>query len=82
MAEKQFFDVSFSKLTTDPVGIVKDIYEKFGYVYSQEFEDAMKRYLAERPKTGVKYSLEGIGLTNEDIEESFSDYIDTYKQFF
>ena len=67
---------------TELRAFVKDIYEKFGYVYSQEFEDAMKRYLAERPKTGVKYSLEGIGLTNEDIEESFSDYIDTYKQFF
>lgn len=82
VAAKQFFDVSFTKLTSNPIGVVKDIYEKFGYVYSQEFEEAMEKYLDERPKTGVKYSLEGIGLTNEDIEEGFADYIGNYKQFF
>lgn len=78
---KQFCDVYYQDVMKDPIGVVKSIYEHYGYEYSIEFEDRMKQWLKDNPqgKYGrVKYSLEEFNLTKEEVYTAFSDYLKEY----
>jgi hypothetical protein len=78
---KQLKSVSYKELVKNPVGIIREIYEQFGYKWDHSKETAVLKWLAENPqhKHGIhKYSLEKFGLTNTDIENRFSQYYDEY----
>lgn len=75
----RFFDASYPSFVADPVGTIRAIYEHFGYDYTAEFEDRMRRYLAENPrgKHGVhRYSLDQFGLSPEEVDARFTPYDD------
>lgn len=78
----QFLDIRFNELTTDPIGTVKKIYEYFGLTFTEGFHQNLKKFIAEDPKEGKssakKVPLEDAGLTQEEVREAFSEYIDTY----
>lgn len=77
----RFYDADFRDLVGDPVGVVKNIYRKFDYPFSSEFEIQMQRWVAENPrnKHGEHiYSLEQFGLSAEMIDERFADYIQRF----
>ncbi|VFM97996.1 MAG: Sulfotransferase family protein, partial [Candidatus Kentron sp. G] len=70
----QFLDVHYKKLTADPIGTVRRIYDYHGYEYSGRFEANMKNWLAENPqhKHGVhRYTLEEYGLDEGEIRRDF-----------
>lgn len=79
--EAQIFDCLYAELFSDPITIVKKIYEKFNLEYTEEFEQRMKVYL-ENNRQGKygrhKYSLEEYGLDAERLYKEFREYMDYY----
>jgi hypothetical protein len=77
----RFYDVHYQELIADPVGVVRRMYERFGYNYSSEMETGMKHWLSENPqhKHGVhRYSPEQFGLDREVIAERFAAYVERF----
>lgn len=71
------FDVDYSALLADPLGVVRQIYRYFGREISETMERGMKHWLARNPahKHGVhRYELEQFGLTPQAIDRDFRDY--------
>ena len=56
---KRFCDVRMDDLTSDPIGVVRRVYDKFGLTYTPEYEEALKDYIAKHgnkeggPKTAA-----------------------------
>ncbi|MHA2315916.1 MAG: sulfotransferase family protein, partial [Candidatus Hermodarchaeia archaeon] len=89
--EEQIFDCMYEELFSDPIAMVKTIYQKFGLEYTEEFEERMKVYL-ENNKQGKygrhkysldkygrhKYSLEEYGFKKESIYQECKDYMEQY----
>jgi len=79
--EEQIFDCMYEKLFSNPIAMVKTIYQKFGLEYTEEFEERMKVYL-ENNKQGKygrhKYSLEEYGFKKESIYQKYEDYMEQY----
>lgn len=79
--EEQIFDCMYAELFSDPIAMVKRVYEKFSLEYTEEFEQRMKIYL-ENNKQGKygrhKYSLEEYGFKAESVYEEWRDYMEYY----
>lgn len=79
--EEQIFDCLYEELFSNPIAMVKAIYQKFGLEYTEEFEERMKVYL-ENNKQGKygrhRYSLEEYGFKDESIYQEFRDYMEQY----
>jgi hypothetical protein len=74
---KRFFDVHYRDLIKDPVGVIRQIYEHFGYPFSEEFKARIVKWLDENPKEkhGIhRYSLEEFGLTPDRVTKDFAAY--------
>lgn len=79
--EKQFFDVHYSELNSDPVAVARDIHRHFGMPFYDATEQAMQGFMAEHQhgKHGThKYSLEEFGLDKAIIDEEFDEYLQAY----
>jgi hypothetical protein len=79
--EKQIFDCVYKEFFSDPIMMVKKIYQKFDLEYTDKFEERMKVYLKnnQQGKYGRhKYSLEEYGFTRENIYKECKDYMDYY----
>ncbi len=77
--EGQIIDLHFEDFTRDQLGVVKSIYRRFGWELSAEAERNMKQFLLQerKDKHGKhEYSLEQFGLTERDVSDSFSEYLD------
>ncbi len=79
--EGQVFDCIYEELFSNPIAMVKKIYQKFDLEYSKEFEERMKIYL-EKNKQGKygrhKYSLEEYGFNRQSIYQEYKEYINHY----
>ena len=79
--ESQIVDCVYVDLFSDPIGTVKRIYAKFGLDYSEEFDQRMRRWLAENEQGRYGrhvYCNEEYGLEPERLQEAFGDYYDRY----
>ncbi len=79
--ESQFFDMQFQDIITDPLSIIRAMYEHFNFDFSQQTADAMQRYLDNRPreKHGKhNYTLEQFGLSKEKHGHLFEQYCEKY----
>lgn len=77
----QFVDLQFRDLMADPIGCVRQIYERFGLVLSAEAETGMRAYLAQHPRDehGVhRYSLEQFGLDARELRRDFEGYCERF----
>ncbi len=66
--EGRFLDVWYADLVREPMAVIRQIYDHFEMVLTDDAERAMRRFLAENPqnKSGVhRYSLETYGLDRE-----------------
>jgi hypothetical protein len=82
--------VHFDKLSSDPIGMVRDIYATFGWEVSPEYEAALNDYLAKdkvkreevkKRTAGVERAVhtpEDFKLNKEAITRDFADYITKY----
>lgn len=72
----RLINVSYAKLVADPIGHVRTIYEKFGYEFTPEFEERIRRFLAEKSSNRPKhvYSMEQFNLDGTAIDREFAAY--------
>lgn len=71
------FDLHFEQLMRDPIACVRQIYDHFGYAWSDEMERRMRQLMRDKPrhKHGVhQYTLEQFGLSAGQIERIFQPY--------
>ena len=76
--EDQIIDLHFEDFASDHIGTVRKIYDKFGWELTDEAISRFKTFLAANPrdKNGLHmYRLEDFGLTEEEVNEKFSEYI-------
>lgn len=73
----RFFDVSYPDLLSNPMEVVRQIYERFDIPLSTESRKGMLNFLAQNPqnKNGVHlYSLQDYGLDLQSERERFGFY--------
>jgi hypothetical protein len=78
---RRFMDVHYRELIKDPVDVIRQIYEYFGYSFDGQFEARIVKWLDENPKEkhgAHRYSLEHFGLTPERVHSHFSDYCEEF----
>lgn len=74
-------DVQYAEMTSDAIGTVKRIYERFGEEYTPAAAAAMASYMAENEKGKHgkhSYDLAEYGLSKEAVRERFKSYIEDY----
>lgn len=76
----QQMDVDHRRFHKEPLGVVREIYGKFGLSLSPEIERKMQGWINSDPlgKQGG-YTLEQFGLSEKLINEYFGEYITRYK---
>ena len=77
---RQAMDIRFRDLSADPMRVVEKVYAKFGWELSYAVRLRMQRFLEESDfKQGHhEYKLEWFGVTGNDVDEAFAEYIDRY----
>lgn len=76
--QRQFIDVAFADLVADPIGVVADIYARFGHELSAPFEEAMRRYIKDSQaaaKSRHSYALEEFGLSRDAVLSRSEEYL-------
>ncbi|BBY11315.1 sulfotransferase family protein [Mycobacterium marseillense] len=76
-------DIGFDEAVADPIGQVARVYDAIGVPLTAEAEDAMRRWLRERPREVARppYGLENYGLRAEQVDERFTLYNERFAQF-
>jgi len=69
-------DIAFDDAVADPIGQVARVYDAVGLPLTAEAENAMRRWLIERPREAARppYALEDYGLRPEQVDERFALY--------
>jgi hypothetical protein len=79
---EQFADMQFHEFTSDPIGVVRQVYERFDMVLSAVAAERMLAYLEAKPRDrghGLhRYSLEGMGLDPEALRAQYAAYQKRY----
>lgn len=76
--EDQILDLKFEDFVSDQIGTIQKIYTHFGWEFTSEASDKMQSFLAQNPKDkhgAHVYTLEDFGLTEQGINQQFSNYI-------
>ena len=76
----RFLDLQYHDLVRDPLGTVRNIYNRFELVLSAEAEERMQAFLAKerKSKSSHRYTPEDFGLTPQLIRHHFQAYIDAF----
>ena len=77
-------DLRFRDIISDPVEAVRQVYEHAGMDFNAQAAQAVSDWWAANPsdKHGQhKYELADYGLTREQVESVYSDYIDAYRPY-
>lgn len=76
-------DIGFDDAVADPIGQVARVYDAVGLALTVEAEDAMRRWLVERPREGARppYELATYGLDGEVVDERFMLYRRNFAEF-
>ena len=72
-----FYDVQYQDIITNPTGVVRSIYDYFGYEFTTQMEENMNDWLKANPQHKYgrhKYSLEEFNLDEETIDTQFAAY--------
>lgn len=79
--DSRIFDIHFRRLVAEPIAVLRDVYDHFGYPYTDEFEQRARAWLEANPapKRERKYhDLEQFGLTRDEVEKQFDFYSQYY----
>jgi hypothetical protein len=76
-------DIAFDDAVADPIGQVARVYDDIGLPLTVEAENAMRRWLNERPREATRpsYGLEDYGLHPEQVDERFALYNSRFGQY-
>jgi hypothetical protein len=78
---KQFLDLGFESIESDPLGTVERVYDFLGWQLTGVAREAMQRFLAANPKNkhGVhRYTLEQFGLSRASLATRFRSYCERF----
>ena len=85
---ERFFDISFSRLVRDPMGVVREVYQFIGKELTEETESRMKVWLSQNhpyPQRGPwKPYFHRYGLSEETIRPcltELADYVGRFSQY-
>jgi hypothetical protein len=81
IAPARVLDIAYSRLLSDPVGTVRDVYAHFGLPFTRVFERRISHWLAANPqhKAGVhRYTLEQFGLDRDQVSAATESYRQRY----
>ena len=73
--------VRFQDFIADQVGVIRDIYDRGNLPFTDEHERNIGRWLGENrvDRHGkFTYSLDGFGITGEELQETFADYTERF----
>jgi hypothetical protein len=77
----RFYDVHYDDFVANPIGTVESIYAHFDLPYTDEAKAAMQALHTESRSGGRapshRYGLADFGLTGEQVDERFADYLRT-----
>ena len=77
-------DLRFRDLVADPVAVVRQVYDHAGMDFSPQSEAAVRQWWIDNPadKHGAhRYELADYGLTRDQVESVYADYIAQYGEF-
>jgi hypothetical protein len=75
---QHFIDVLFDDLTKDPVSTIRGIYSRFGYQYTDQFDNEIRGSLQREPITRKYkhvYTLEQFGLSRAQVMDRSEQYL-------
>jgi hypothetical protein len=81
IGDARFFDLHYSALMRDPIGVMRSLYDWAGDELTASTEQSMLDWLERNPQDrfGVQpYSLDGTGITRADLEPVFADYLSAF----
>lgn len=81
IGDDRFFDLHYSALMRDPIGVMRSLYDWAGDELTASTENAMLNWLMRNPQDrfGVQpYSLDGTGVTIADLEQVFDEYLSRF----
>ena len=81
----KWVDVPYSEVRNDSLKSVERIYQHAGAEVSQETIDAVQRWESENPqhkKGAHNYALQDYGLTADDVDREFAEYITRFGDLF
>jgi hypothetical protein len=79
--EERIFDCIYEEFFADPISVVKKMYKKFNLLYTEEFEEGMRKYLInnQQGKFGRHtYTLEEYGFEAEHLYQEYIEYMDHF----
>ncbi len=79
------FDISMHELQRHPLRVVGNIYKHFGIPFPEQNQKALADWQltqGESKKSLHSYKCEDFGLSTDQINERFTDYIDSYGAYF
>ena len=68
-------------MVKDPLAGVKEIYAHFGWEVTPQMMENMQRHIEENKQHKLgkhNYNLEDLGVSDEDIQEIFADFIEHF----
>jgi len=84
LGEGRFFDAGFSAICENPVGVIREIYERFSMTLTGDAEARMRSYLRRRPRDLYgehRYSAAAFGLDSECETGHFRDYLERFGRY-
>ena len=80
-SQDRWVDVNYYDLIEDPLGIIRNIYDRFDWKLEPDTIDSMERWQMrqmERRRAEVRhrYDLQDFGLTPKMVDEAFAPYLD------
>jgi hypothetical protein len=78
----RFVDVHFQDLLRDPVGSLRRAYERMGRALTDAHAEAIRRYLAEKPKGKFgehRYAPEDWGLSAPELRKTLAPYLEHFR---
>jgi hypothetical protein len=77
----RWIDVGYPQLVADPVGTVRDVYERLGWAVTDEAEAGFRTYAAANPQHAhgrATYRASDFGLDPAELSARFTDYRERY----
>ncbi|HVR19522.1 MAG TPA: sulfotransferase, partial [Polyangiaceae bacterium] len=81
LPEGAIHDVYYDELVRDPLGVVRDIRNRFELGFDAAYEERLREYLRENPqhKHGPhRYRADDFGLSDDEIQARFARYLETF----
>ena len=81
IGDERFFDLHYAELMRDPIGQMQRLYEWDAETLTPDVEKLMQRWMQENPQGKFgrhTYSIEEFGLSVNQAEPYFSEYIDRF----